>query len=162
MKKLIVPIVIILGTLLLGVASVVVAWRLSQTRNIPIAPTAPQSKPKAAEGSSPTPACTKTFTVTVQPPTTYNHKSCNTTTKTCVTVPCDPATTQCADTCTTDANCVTPVIPPTIYTHKVCNASKQCVTENCSPATAPCNSTCAGDVDCQTTPPIVVPPGTVT
>lgn len=61
----------ILGLIiLLAVTAIIIAWRLYALRNEPVAPTAPKSRPAAADNPNPSAACTLTFTLSTQPTST--------------------------------------------------------------------------------------------
>lgn len=69
MKKRVITIIIVIATVILAGVAVYTAVRLYQLRQEAVAPTAPSSKPAAAEPK--TNICTQlTFTLTVSPPPT--------------------------------------------------------------------------------------------
>jgi hypothetical protein len=86
-------------------------------------------------------------------PTTYQHKVCLG--NSCSSVQCSPATSPCADTCSTNADCgtttttVTPT-PPAPSTHRECRNNA------CVSISGAGTDTCTSDVSCQ--PVAVAPP----
>lgn len=82
----------------------------------------------------------------------FQHKVCLG--NSCSSVDCSPPTTQCADSCSTDANCVTTFVPPA--TPSPTPTHRECRNRACVVVTGAGTDTCSSDVSCQ--PVAVAPP----
>ena|SRR3989344_8049800 len=151
-----------LVSLLLGVLAVLTAVRLREEK--PVAPTAPQSKPRAVEGS-PVPECTISFTISLASPSPTPSPTppaeCN---STCVIDGDCPNALICSGgfcrnpSCATETNCLCPTPTPSptptptpvgglvcgdaCTTTSECNSGMTCYQGVCR------NPSCETDVDC--------------